>query len=66
MLSIKHIQRRLNEVSNVRPLAKISGLSERTVYRIKNGDTAVTLRTMTRLQAALNAVYPERKAKEAA
>lgn len=58
MFPIQDLQRRLNDCPNVRPLAKQSGLSERTVYRVKKGEKLPTVNTALKLFAALDALYP--------
>jgi predicted transcriptional regulator len=58
MFQIHELQKRLNECPNVRPLAKKSGLSERTVYRVKKGEKLPTVNTAIKLFEALEALYP--------
>lgn len=67
MFQIHELQRRLNECPNVRPLAKRSGLSERTVYRVKKGEKLPTVNTAIKLFEALEALYPvkPRKSRQA-
>lgn len=61
MFQIQELQRRLNECPNVRPLAKKSGLSERTVYRVKKGEKLPTLNTAIKLFEAMEALYPVKR-----
>lgn len=58
MFQIQELQKRLNECPNVRPLAKKSGLSERTVYRVKKGEKLPNLSTAIKLFEALEELYP--------
>ena len=58
MFTIKHLQDRLADVPNLRPLAAASGLSEKTIYRVANGYSSVTIHTANKIFEALEAVYP--------
>lgn len=66
MFQIQELQRRLNECPNVRPLAKKSGLSERTVYRVKKGEKLPNVSTAIKLFKALEELYPLKPRKRAA
>lgn len=66
MFQIQELQKRLNDVPNVRPLAKIAGLSERTVYRVKKGEKLPTVNTAIKIFNALEFLYPLAKSKRKA
>jgi DNA-binding XRE family transcriptional regulator len=61
MISIEHLHRRLKDAPSVRGVAKLSGLSEKTLHRIKSGNLNISIRTANKLASALDLVCPVRK-----
>lgn len=68
MFSIQHLQLRLQNVKSVREVARRSGLSEKTLHRIKSGNLNTSIATANKLAAALDAIAPvkTRRAKQSA
>jgi hypothetical protein len=58
MYQILPLQRRLLLAKNIRSIANYSGVSEKTIYRIKMGESDTTLGTANRILAALDLLEP--------
>ncbi len=54
MFSIEHLQARLRSAPSVREVARRSGLSEKTVHRIKAGSKNTSISTANKLLLALD------------
>lgn len=69
MYQIKQLKDRLADVKNVRSVAQLSGVSEKTIHRIKGGESDTTFTTANKIIAAVDVLYPlqklPRKAKSA-
>lgn len=67
MFQIQHLQKRLAGDVNVRAIANLSGVSEKTIHRIKASESDTTFNTANKIIAALDKLYPvKRKAEKAA
>ena len=58
MLTSRQLAEILNTV-NVRDVAKLADVSEKTVYRLRNMKNSPSLRTVERLVEAVNALRPK-------
>lgn len=62
MYKIEPLKKRLSGEVNIRAIATLSGVSEKTVHRIKNGEADnTTLDTANKILSALEMIYPARK-----
>lgn len=66
MFQINQLQNRLAADVNVRAVAAASGVSEKTIHRIKNGEANTTFGTANKIIQALNKLYPVPKNKATA
>jgi DNA-binding phage protein len=63
ILTSGYIKKRLSASGvNVRAVAKEAGLSEKTLYRIRDGENSPTLDTAEKVIAALDKLHPLKKA----
>ena len=53
MFQINQLQKMLASADNIRAIAVQAGLSEKTVHRIKNGETDTTFGTANKIIAAI-------------
>ena len=66
MYQIQHLKNRLADVQNVRSVAKLSGISEKTIHRIRGGESDTTFGTANRIIAAIDVLYPLAKVRKQA
>lgn len=67
MYQIDALKNKLAGDVNIRAIAGLSGVSEKTVHRIKNGETDTTFGTANKILKAIEKLYPAaKKAKTAA
>jgi DNA-binding phage protein len=66
MLTSEYIRNRLSAPGvNLRAVAKEAGLSEKTLYRIRDAANSPSLDTAESVVAALDKLYPAKPAKKA-
>jgi len=58
MYQIQHLKNRLSDVQSVRAVAQLSGVSEKTIHRIKSGESDTTFGTANKIIAAVDELYP--------
>jgi predicted transcriptional regulator len=58
MYQISTLKNRLMDAKSIQSLAKISGVSEKTIHRIKTGASDTTLGTANKILAAMDELYP--------
>lgn len=63
MMNSDQLRERLGAIKNVSEFARLAGMQERTVYRVRNGKTVPRLDTAAKLVAGLKAM--DRKARAA-
>lgn len=59
MYEIQHLKDSIKSVKNIRAVAAKAGISEKTMHRIKTGETDTTFGTANKILAAIKEIYPD-------